>query len=78
MLLVADVNGVSDLIAVSACFSIPHVIISAFSIVIEQHPMLLIADVFHMSSSSAEIANSFRGIDGDISRFEIKIRRNVT
>jgi len=78
MLPVADVNGVSVLTAMSAHFSISHVITFTLSIIIGRHPMLLVADVFHMANSSAEIANDLRSINRDISGFEIEIRRNIT
>lgn len=69
MFLVADLNGMSKLATMSARFPISHIVVSVLTIVVEWHPVFLIADVLHVTRTSAKITNNFCGIDGYISRF---------
>jgi len=69
MLPVADVDGVTGLTTVGACFLPASVLVPSF--VIKRHAMLLIADTFRVTNSSTVITNSFCSVNGNIFRFII-------
>ena len=76
MLPVANVDGVTYLTAVSACFPSASVLVPSF--VIKRHTMLLVANAFRVTDSSTVIADGFSSINGNIFRFIIETRERVT
>lgn len=76
MLPVANIDGVTDLTTVGACFAPASILVPSF--VIKRHAMLLIADTFRVINSSTVITDSFCSINGNIFRFIVKVRGRVT
>lgn len=76
VLLIANINCVSYLATVGACFSSSIILVSR--VVVRRDPMFLITHIFHMTSATTELTNGLCGINGNILRFEVDTWSGVT